>query len=507
VSIRGQSASASAAVPSRWKLWLIIAIAIAFCGMFLLHVPYVNGTPYWSWHYRRLKIWPLLPGMVLAVIPFALAQFLFSRGQISARIAVWLIALSTIFIRYVAVACVADPPSLSVASQIVQHRTAFSYYHDAIRIGRDVAAGRLTWDYVIRHYPSLMPNLSMHTRIRAPGGILLSKFLIDTFGDPAAAAVMALLIALVSALAPPAAYWMMRQLNRTPEESFAAASLLALCPGFLLFFPMFDPAYVTVSAMIVVLWTKAIDSSLARAALWSFLLGILLSAALFVTYNFLVLGIFLGGLALLKIRTRPASGAAKPGGPALFSPTFIACLTLIATVAIIYLAIYTLTGFNAIATLGSALANEHRTKVVLDREKIHSQFWDLYDFSLGVAHLCIPLSLMYVFSRLPRRLKIIPLLGLAQIVIVDLVQALPFETTRVWLVLLPMLLISAGAEISRWKTAARAIVYLCMAAMTFVICQNLWFVTYDQTLLPPWARPQKLTGPHAHVSLPPPGLQ
>ncbi len=435
-----------AAQPRPWKLALILAITAAFCIPILLHVPHINGNPYWLWPYRRLHLYPLLPLMLSAVIPFVLAQFLFQRNRISAPAATLLLAISTLFLRYVAAVCVADPPSLSVVTRIVEHRTTFSYYHDAVRVGHDVAAGRLTWNYVIEHYPTLMSNLSMHTRIRPPGGILISKTLIELFGNPAAASALALLIAIVSSLAPPMVYWMMRRLSRTPGESLAAASLLTLCPGFLLFFPMFDPMYVTASALMVVLWTKALDADVPRAALWALLLGLLLGLCLFVTYNFLVLGIFLGSLALLKL-----------GSSRQDRSTFIACLSLVATIVIFYLALWRITGFDPISTMGSALANEHRTKVVLDRLRIHSQFWDLFDdFSLASAHLGIPLSLMYVFSRATRREKFIPILALLQILVVDLIEVLPFETTRVWLFLLPMLLISAGRRAGRGGRPSRA---------------------------------------------------
>jgi len=56
------------------------------------------------------------------------------------------------------------------------------------------------------------------------------------------------------------------------------------------------------------------------------------------------------------------------------------------------------------------------------------------------------------------------------VALTGLIQA---ETARVWIFLLPLLMIPAGLELSRWPPRLRAVAHVAMIAVTIALYANM----------------------------------
>jgi hypothetical protein len=248
--------------------------------------------------------------------------------------------------------------------------------------------------------------------------------------------------------------------------------MMSLCPGYVMIFPTFDACWPALACALIVFWRRALLRDDWRYAV---AFGGTLAFACFVTYNLLVLGAFLGAWTLLVTppSTRRRSWAAS-----------IATLTAIAlaTIVLLYVFFWLLTGFNPLATFISAWRAQH---ALLERYS-HTRpypwtiLFDLLDFALGAGWLVVPMAIAG-WARWSKRadspeLRLSLALCLAQPALVAVLGLLQSETARVWNFMLPLLLLPAALELSRWPPRARGVAYACMLAITLVVGRHMRFM-------------------------------
>ena len=107
------------------------------------------------------------------------------------------------------------------------------------------------------------------------------------------------------------------------------------------------------------------------------------------------------------------------------------------------------------------------------------RFWDLFDFALGAGWIGCLLAGLSVCryaqpAFLKRELQII-LLALAQILAVAVAGLLQAEVARVWIFMMPVLMIPVGLELQNWKFSRRLIAYSCLWLILNAIYQNMIF--------------------------------
>jgi hypothetical protein len=318
-----------------------------------------------------------------------------------------------------------------------------------------------------------MPALSLHSKTKAPGPILYWTAVIELFGVGRAAAMAGGIgLGLLAALSIPATYLLIRALAGPADAAFAAASFMALCPGFVLFFPMFDATYPILSAALVGLWAVALDRRDRRLAA---LLGVALALVCLVTFNVLVIGIFMALYPLLVPVHLPARAR-------LLRALELGAIAVVVWLFLLLLMMPTI-GYDAFATLASAWRNQHE---LLRRHAETRPYpltipFDLTDFALGAGWSGAVIALGFFLDRAARadagmRLTRSSILCVAQLVIVAATGLLQLETARVWTFMLPLLLVPLGLEMRTWDMRARFCAYAATWFATAAIAQNVKFI-------------------------------
>ena len=460
------------------KLAVVVAATVTMVVLSEVQVRGVNGPSYWTWSWRKLALWPLLPAMLAAATPFVLAQLAFRRGR--TRLAVALLAVATLALQLAALAC-QPPVGLRRLALIVEHPDVTSYWMDASIL--HAQRGVMPASQWIAQYEDLIPLLHRHAKYKPPGLMLYYLMWIALLGSSDASAVVGGIgVAVVAALAPVACFWMVKVGVRGPPgtevdaarvdaDAFASASLLAICPSLVLFFPMFDQTYATIGCVVLGLWHLALR--LPRR--WHFAAvacGAMLALALFMSYIFLVLGCFIVTAWLLR--------CADGGGRALWRGVAAGAIAL-ATVGVLYTVLYAATAFNPIATFHSISAEQSKDLVPLVRPFPQHILFDVIDFALGSGWVGALLAVIFVvhagrrlFGRDPRMR--LALTALIEIAVVAAAALLPGETARLWLILMPLLMTVAGLELSSWPWRARLGVYACLVVALVAIGRNMTFI-------------------------------
>jgi hypothetical protein len=448
----------------RWKplLPLLLLIAAALAAMVMLHVRYVNGSPYWTWPWRDTSLLPparwysfmlLAAAPVLAAIAWAMKRPPQHTWDIVGILA--LLMIGVVAMKLTSLAILTRPASFDAMEAIVRSPSATSYYTDAAAIARAAPSGWLAI------YPDLLPQTNLHTQSKPPGAIAYYLAWIRALGYGRASAVAgAIGLAVLAAFSIPATYLLVRLLCQSAGVATSAALMLALCPGYVLIFPTFDACYPILTAGLIGTWHLAH----ARGD-WRFAaaFGVILGITTFITYNLLVLGAFLAASPMI-------SGRAKP--MRVIQYTAIAIGWFVCFYALLAL----FTQFDPIATFRSAW---HNQRVLLaqhpqDRPYPTTILFDLLDFAFSGGWLPVVLAAIAIATQ-PAQRRLI-LLCLAQPIVVAVIGILQSETARAWNFMLPPVLIPAALELSRWPARPRGIVLLAMLALMLIVGHHMIFM-------------------------------
>ncbi|CAN5555880.1 hypothetical protein BH09PLA1_BH09PLA1_18940 [soil metagenome] len=451
-----------------WKPAAVATLGAALAICVIAQAGWLNGSPYFPWPYRDRSSLPALRfyvPMLLAAAPIIAAWFLPMRSRRSTPIAIALLMLGVFAMKLVSVYIMTAPMSFALLAEMVRSPTSTSYYTDA--------AALQTVSSPLEIYPEFLahPGLHLHTLSKPPGPVMFYFAFIRAMGFGDRSAIFAaIVIAAIAACSIPAMYALVKLFTADRATALIGATLLALCPGFILHFPPFDETYAILACALIGFWHLAIS----RNSRWfAILFGITLALATFVAYNLLVLGALLTAWSVRWIwigekRSREVSRIAALSLWAL--GVFVAC----------YVALGLATGFNPIATFRTALANQNALlSQHADQRPYPATIWfDLVDFALGfgwVVLLPAIFGIVFLFRR-NSQLFWISVLGIALPVFVAIVALLQAETSRVWIFMLPTFLIPAAVEVKRWRVASRAIAYATMLLILLTIGHNMIFL-------------------------------
>ena len=327
----------------------------------------------------------------------------------------------------------------------------------------------------LARYPELLQHFYLHPRQKPPGPILIEWAIIRLFGQgQTGAMVSGILVGLGAMISIPATFAFIQCLTQNRDAAFFGASYFALSPSPVLFFPQFDQCYPILTAGIVVSAVLALRTNQVR---YSVALGLIYAAAAFITPLPGVLIFFLLGFSLLRYLTDPQCGASR------ILKHFLVSL---GTSAACYLILWTITGFDPIATLKACF---HQVNVIwniltttygMPQHHLPGTIpTDLYDFALGSAWISYVLVACYFASTAKNKLTNefwIALLCVAQFVVIALIGLLQTETSRVWLFMYPMLMLPVGLELAKWRPWQRLAVFAALLLLTMAMCQSMQFI-------------------------------
>lgn len=436
---------------------------------------WIVGPEFWQWGVRDLPGLRVYPVLLLAALPFALAQWGTEARRWRHRWGLLLLMLAVLALELAALGLGKDPWSLDRLPEFIRRPLYTSYFKDADTL----APGELRpW---LAGYPERLATFRVHSKNKPPGPILFFAAVKRLAGGPGRAAWLGgLLIAALATLVVPATYALIRGLARAPDAAWAGASLMALSPGLLLFLPCLDQVYPVFTALLVLAWKAALERGTA-SALAAAGFGLALAAALFVTYNLLVLGVFLGLLTVDWLRHGASGGGERAADgwrsrlPGVLGTVGVALAALAAAFGLLWLA----TGYDPVRSFRAALANQAELAEIWQRPWPRTIPWDLSDFLLGAGWHS---GLLAAFFLLGGSLRAEPgrwrlaLFVVLQLLAVAATGLLRTETARVWLFLQPLLALAAALELRGWSPGRRQAVYFCLWILTATICRNLRFL-------------------------------
>lgn len=242
-----------------------------------------------------------------------------------------------------------------------------------------------------------------------------------------------------------------------------------------IFFPDFDPCFANLTAILAVLWALALRENRVR---WAVALGIAYAIASLLTHLVGVLPIFLAGFALVQRRSDP-----RCGWPRILKHFAIS----LAAFAVFYLILWTLTGFDPLATLAECARQVDIlwSKLIgVIHYRPHSLPWtfftDLYDFALGSAWISFVLAGFYFRSAIREGFTLqaqLALVSVSQFIVIAMIGLLQTETSRIWIFMYPMLMLPIGLELSRWRPAVRIAAYAALLVLAILMCQSMEFMS------------------------------
>jgi hypothetical protein len=169
-------------------------------------------------------------------------------------------------------------------------------------------------------------------------------------------------------------------------------------------------------------------------------------------------------LTALEIRRKPS-----------WTP-FRQVAVVLAVVVVLYGVLYAVTGLNCVETFRIALINE---KIFLNgmMDAGHKRClpqtipFDLLEFLKGMGWI----ALLLVFPAWEKHQKFRSIIALCvmQPVLVALVGILQIETARIWLFMIPLIMIPAGLALSQWPAQRRLSCFFLLGLISAAVFRNL----------------------------------
>ncbi len=441
----------------------MIVIGVALALGTLAHWPdWLNGPYYWKWRWTRLAGPRLYAGFAVAAVPLLAGLLLYQRGRLSAVNTIGLATLSAIGLRLAWVIAHSPGGDFSYLTYAVRHPWITSFYADA-----ETLAPVKGW---LARYHEISLYLNVHSRNKPPGPILFYLAFIKLLGDSQRAALIGgLALAVLQGASVIACAFLLHVLSRDQRVTVWGSCYFALCPGFVLPYPMFDPLYTLLVAPLVALWVLALEQNRLR---YSIAAGTVLTLASLMMFNFLVIGFFMAAFVVV-LAERNWSGVifrlARHGAAVL------------GVCAVIYLAVHLATGYDPLRTFAAACRNQKlmESSPLEVRPYPRTIVFDLTDFALGSGWMSVALAGLWLATKgTTMRGKCrsrITLLCLLQLLVVAVSGLLAAETLRVWNFLLPLLMLPVGLELERFRRWGQAAVFIALWLVLAAMAQNMTF--------------------------------
>jgi len=431
-----------------------------FIGLISTHTDGINGPWYWKWPWRRLPALRVYGLMLLASVPVILSVLSFGRKSIPVWLSIALLMIGSSAVRFTAAIVTTEPMSIALIHKGVVSPGIGSYWTSA--------AALVHQEHLLSVYPEAMEHLAFHAVNKPPGPVMYHLWMIRAFGYSDRTAILCGFgLGILATLSIPMMYYFARVIGAEKDAAFQGAAFLALCPGFLLFFPMTDPVYPIFTCALSIFWFNAIKEDSPK---WSILFSLGLSIATFITYNFLVIGVFFAGMIWL-ITDRDFKRATVIGikHSCIVAAVFIAA----------HILFFLFTRYDPIATFQTAYRIQNELIAHSPRSRIFPMTipWDLHDFFLGAGWIA---GLIALYRLARRDFKTVSekviLLGVAQIILTACTGLLQTETARVWNFLFPLLMLPVGIELAKWNRASAAIVLICLLLIAASLQRNMTFL-------------------------------
>jgi hypothetical protein len=450
--------------PGRFSLFhleaaLVLGIGAVFVvGVFLQRTP-LNGSlklTGWEWPWRNDI--ELLRVVVFLLAPFSMIHYALrkSEKEPDSRLSICLgiLALGNFLLQVMGI--LTDPRGWGLIQQIVLSPNSTSYFTDASHI-HGLAAWLRNFDHA---------TLGFHSSTHPPGPILFYYLFFASFGSPKGALLGGCAVGLMASLGVCVMYVFAGLWTENRHTRIVASAFYALLPSLTVFFPEMDQIYPILSMLLILFWCRSLDSrhSPAREAAFA---GLILSATILFAYNLLTVGVFLCCYSLY--------GAWRQGWSKSSWVQLARSSGIVAGVcAGAYTLLWLTTGYNPIASFLNALSNQAVYDATFARSNALFSLFDPYDFFLGAGMLALPLVLFQLIRILKdfdlRQNEVaLSLIGLASIATVDLTGVLRGEAARVWMFLMPLLVVPVALELSRfeqrWRTAIFWMQFLILACL------------------------------------------
>lgn len=444
----------------------------------------MNGPWYWKWPWQNLPFAPVAISLLVAAAPLVAAIVLWQRKIVGTFGALTLLMVASLLLQLSALAVQQEQYGLGRAANIVSHPGATGYMQSALQL-------HMTDDNWLSkfHQYSASDAVVFHAKTKPPGWIVFNAAMlklfphtisqsgsIRTLADLQSVLAMpalysSIVLGVLATLSIPAVYLLIWQFSQSAIAAVRGAALMTLAPAMVVWLPQFDPVYPVFACLWLVLWAMAMQKG---KVLYSVLLGLLVALSLFMAYNFMVLGALLVAYAVAQVVRRRVSIAG------VLIHAGVAVGAMVGAYIILWLA----TGFNPILSFAQALNNQHALLAASDaqfpRPYPYTILFDLTDFVMGGAWIALLPVIYWVGARLWRRdwsdPTLFVLLGLGQLILVALTHILACETIRVWLFMLPLLILPAALELKHWKWSSTGVFLACVWLLTVVIVQNMKFV-------------------------------
>jgi hypothetical protein len=324
-------------------------------------------------------------------------------------------------------------------------RSDIEYYGAIDRVGN-------VRDY-FRDYVEQSASFPMHSRTHPPGAVLLLAALTRALGGgPWAASLGAIGF---SSLAVPLVFWLGRSIGG-PALGRRACALFVVTPSVVLFTAtsMDGPFMVVLVATLWAFW-RALQQTPLRMGL---LAGLLAAAAVLLTYS----------TALVLVFCALAWAATLCARPAGWRRLMLAGLAAVAGFVAAYFGLWLATGFDPVAMLRAAIAQDHRimsgTRHESGARHLALAVGNLAAFGMGVG---LPVLALWTRGVLraargarpidPGSLGLFTLCGTATVLIGAVLPVYSLEVERIWMFLTPLALMpAAGALIETDDVTPRA---------------------------------------------------
>jgi hypothetical protein len=446
--------------PARSLAFVLIVGAVFIAGAFL-QIKGVNGAWYWTWPWRRLKPLHTALWLALPMIPFVFAvRSIERRATIVRPVAGIVLLLMLAAFALQVCATLSLPQGIGHLQAIVESPRATSYYGDALGIAS-------VSDWLANFHTA---RLGLHAATHPPGPTLYYTAWIALLGHPNAAPAGALMLGAIATLGIPLLYAFIGLWSDDRHARLVACAFYALVPAFVVFLPEFDQVYPVFALAIVIAWVRSL-----RGEPWfGVLAGAAFALATFFAFNLLVIGAFLALYAAYRLRL--AAGHVAEWRRLLLS-TALLCGTYVA----IYGALWFATGYDLPHSFAHALSIQKTFMDATLRPWRATVVFDWYDFLLGSGILAAPLLLLFLRRAAAefawrREDLVIPLIGLATIMIVDVSGLLPGENARVWMFMQPFVIAPAALETQRFDARGRALIFAAQWLVVLTMFCKMTFI-------------------------------
>ncbi|HEX8523153.1 MAG TPA: hypothetical protein VF669_12925 [Tepidisphaeraceae bacterium] len=445
----------------RWMPWAVVAVGLVFFVCVLVHLPGLNGPSWHRWQWRRLSFMWTYGLFLAAAAPMFAALVLKQSSSMSTRRVVLAATLSAFGLKLATALAQSPERDLRWIAYAVEHPDITSYYTDAVALSNFSG-----W---FAQYDRVLPMLHLHSISKPAGPVLYYLLFVRVLGAGESTAVFAgIVTAVLSALAVPVTYALLNAITRRRNAAMYGSCFLAMCPGYALFFPMLDPLYTGLVAVILLAWVQAIER---RSAWLGIATGVAVGCMTLITFNYLVIGVFMAGYALL--------GTDRPRAAAWKIATTQAAWALVGLI-VWLLGLYLVSGYNTWTVFASAFHNQQSLMREHAAERPYPlTIWtDLVDFALGSGWIGYVMAGLWLgcAHRTDGRIRRIVWLGVAQILVVAATGLLQSETARVWNFMLPLLALPVGLFLDRCEKPIVLGVLVCEWVLLVAVCQNMKFV-------------------------------